>query len=94
MDQAAVAPDGDGVRDMPAGAQARHRRSIVPQEQHLQARARRALAQLSPQHRAVVLEVCLRGRTAVDAAAALDIPVSVLKARLTHALRAFRECLA
>jgi len=93
MDQAAVAPEGDGDRHVPAGAQARHRRSIVAPEQHLQARARRALAQLSPQHRAVVLEVCLRGRTAADAAAVLNIPVGVLKTRLFHALRAFRECL-
>jgi DNA-directed RNA polymerase specialized sigma24 family protein len=93
MDQAAAAPEGDGLDQLPAGARARHCRPIVPVEQHLQARARWALAQLSPLHRAVVLEVCLRGRTAVEAAAVLDIPVGVLKSRLYHALRAFRECL-
>lgn len=94
MDQAAVAPEGDDGGQVPAGAQARGCRSMVAGGQHLQTRAWRALAQLSPLHREVVLEVCIRGRTAVDAAAVLDIPVSAVKIRLFHAMRAFREHLS
>lgn len=50
----------------------------------------RALAGLSPEYRAVLVEVYLNGRTATEASRALGIPVGTVKSRTYHALRALR----
>lgn len=50
----------------------------------------RALAQLSPEYRAVLVEVYLNGRTATEASRALGIPLGTVKSRTYHALRALR----
>lgn len=50
----------------------------------------RALAGLSPEYRAVLVEVYLNGRTASEASRALGIPVGTVKSRTFHALRALR----
>jgi RNA polymerase sigma-70 factor, ECF subfamily len=55
---------------------------------------RQALAGLTPKYRAAVVEVFLHGRSAKEAAAALDIPVGTLKSRLHTALRVLRRALS
>ena len=49
-----------------------------------------ALRSLSAEHRAVLIETYYRGRTVVEAAAALGIPVGTVKSRAFYALRALR----
>ncbi len=49
-----------------------------------------ALGRLSPEHRAVLQEVYYRGRTTLEAARALDIPVGTVKSRTYHALNRLR----
>jgi RNA polymerase sigma-70 factor, ECF subfamily len=51
----------------------------------------RALRSLSPDHRAVLTEVYLHGRTAQEAAAVLGIPVGTVKSRIFYALRQLRD---
>jgi RNA polymerase sigma-70 factor (ECF subfamily) len=48
------------------------------------------LGSIWPEHRAVLVEVYLHDRTAVQAAAVLGIPVGTVKSRLYYALRALR----
>ena len=55
--------------------------------------AEEALRRLSPQHRAVLVEIRLRGRSMDDLAAELGIPVGTVKSRVHYALRAFRLAL-
>jgi RNA polymerase sigma-70 factor (ECF subfamily) len=43
-----------------------------------------------PEHRAVLVEVYMRDRTAAQAAAVLGVPVGTVKSRLYYALRALR----
>lgn len=50
----------------------------------------RTLARLSPEHRAVLVELYFRDRTAVEAARVLDIPVGTVKSRSYYALRLLR----
>ena len=50
----------------------------------------RTLRRLSPEHRAVLTEVYLNGRTAQEAAAILNIPVGTVKSRVFYALRLLR----
>jgi RNA polymerase sigma-70 factor, ECF subfamily len=50
----------------------------------------RVLATLSPEYRAVLVEVYLHGRTAREASRALGIPVGTVKSRTYHALHALR----
>lgn len=52
-----------------------------------------ALADLSPQHRAVIIETYYRGRSVAEAAAALGIPPGTVKSRTYYALRALRLAL-
>jgi RNA polymerase sigma-70 factor (ECF subfamily) len=52
-----------------------------------------ALGRLSPDHRAVLLEVYHRGRSVGDAAAALGVPPGTVKSRTYYALRALRLAL-
>jgi RNA polymerase sigma-70 factor (ECF subfamily) len=52
-----------------------------------------ALARLTPEHRAVVVECYYRGRTVSEAAAALGIPPGTVKSRAHYALRALRLAL-
>ncbi len=52
-----------------------------------------AIRTLSPEHRAVLLETYYRGRTMVEAAAALGIPVGTVKSRTYYALKALRLAL-
>lgn len=54
---------------------------------------RRALARLSPQHRAVLVEVYLRSRKPAEAAVVLGIPEGTVKSRTFYALRILREAL-
>jgi RNA polymerase sigma-70 factor (ECF subfamily) len=48
------------------------------------------LDQLSPDHRAVLVELYYRGRTVTEAAGTLGIPPGTVKSRSFHALRALR----
>ena len=49
-----------------------------------------ALADLSPQHRAVIVETYYRGRSVAEAAKALGIPPGTVKSRSYYALRALK----
>jgi RNA polymerase sigma-70 factor (ECF subfamily) len=50
----------------------------------------RALSQLSPEHRSVLVEVYMKDRTAAEAARVLGIPVGTVKSRIHYALRILR----
>jgi RNA polymerase sigma-70 factor (ECF subfamily) len=52
-----------------------------------------ALATLSPDHRAVVVETYYRGRSVAEAAAVLGVPQGTVKSRTFYALRALRLAL-
>ncbi|HET9076602.1 MAG TPA: sigma-70 family RNA polymerase sigma factor [Acidimicrobiales bacterium] len=52
-----------------------------------------ALSTLSPEHRAVLTETYLRGRSVDEAARALGIPSGTVKSRCYYALRALRLAL-
>ena len=52
-----------------------------------------ALATLSPDHRAVVVETYYRGRSVAEAAAVLGVPAGTVKSRTFYALRALRLAL-
>src|SRR5262245_16125483 len=51
---------------------------------------REALAQLSPEHRAVIVEVYFGGRSGMETAQLLGIPVGTVKSRTYNALRILR----
>jgi RNA polymerase sigma-70 factor, ECF subfamily len=70
-----VPTDGDDAID------AMHNRDVV----------RAALQRLSPAHRAVLIEIYFRSRSAAEAAAALGIPEGTVKSRTHHAVRALRD---
>jgi RNA polymerase sigma-70 factor (ECF subfamily) len=53
-----------------------------------------ALASLSPEHRAVIVETYYRGRTVAEAARVLAIPPGTVKSRCYYALRALKLALA
>lgn len=53
-----------------------------------------ALNQLSVEQRAVLAQLYYRGRTAAEAARALDIPEGTVKSRAHNALRTLRELIA
>jgi RNA polymerase sigma-70 factor (ECF subfamily) len=53
-----------------------------------------ALRALSQDHRAVIVETYLRGRTVAEAAAALGIPPGTVKSRCYYGLRALKLALA
>ena len=53
----------------------------------------RALASLTPEHRAVLGEVYYRGRSIAEAAATLGIPEGTVKSRTYYALRALKLAL-
>jgi RNA polymerase sigma-70 factor (ECF subfamily) len=52
-----------------------------------------ALARLSPEHRAVIVECYYRGRSVAEAADRLEIPPGTVKSRTHYALRALRLAL-
>jgi RNA polymerase sigma-70 factor (ECF subfamily) len=52
-----------------------------------------ALAELSPPHRAVILETYYRGRSVAETAKVLGIPPGTVKSRTYYALRALRLAL-
>jgi RNA polymerase sigma-70 factor, ECF subfamily len=52
-----------------------------------------ALATLSPDHRAVLVETYYRGRSVAEAAAVLAVPPGTVKSRTFYALRALRLAL-
>jgi len=52
-----------------------------------------AVATLSPEHRAVLVETYYRGRSVADAAAVLGVPPGTVKSRTYYALRALRLAL-
>jgi RNA polymerase sigma-70 factor (ECF subfamily) len=52
-----------------------------------------ALASLSPDHRAVLLETYYRGRSVAEAAEVLGIPAGTVKSRTYYALRALKLAL-
>ena len=52
-----------------------------------------ALADLSEQHRAVIVECYYRGRSVDEAAAALGVPAGTVKSRCHYALRALKNAL-
>jgi RNA polymerase sigma-70 factor (ECF subfamily) len=49
-----------------------------------------ALDTLTPEHKAVLVEIYYRGRTVVEAAEVLRVPVGTVKSRTYYALRALR----
>lgn len=55
--------------------------------------AEEALRRLSPEHRAVLVEIRLRGRTVAEVAAETGVPAGTVKSRMHYALRAFRLAL-
>ncbi|KJS59242.1 sigma-70 family RNA polymerase sigma factor [Streptomyces rubellomurinus] len=52
-----------------------------------------ALGDLSPAHRAIIVETYLKGRTAKEAAAELGIPAGTVRSRVFYALRSLRLAL-
>ena len=52
-----------------------------------------ALATLSPDHRAVIVETYFRGRSVAEAAAVLGVPAGTVKSRTFYALRALKLAL-
>jgi RNA polymerase sigma-70 factor, ECF subfamily len=52
-----------------------------------------AITQLSPDHRAVLLECYYRGRSVAEAALRLGVPVGTVKSRTHYALRALKLAL-
>jgi RNA polymerase sigma-70 factor, ECF subfamily len=52
-----------------------------------------ALATLSPDHRAVIVETYYRGRSVAEASSVLGIPAGTVKSRTFYALRALRLAL-
>ncbi|MZD05538.1 sigma-70 family RNA polymerase sigma factor [Streptomyces sp. SID5785] len=54
---------------------------------------REAVATLSPEHRAVLLEVYFKGASVAEAARTLGIPAGTVKSRAYYALRALRRVL-
>ena len=52
-----------------------------------------AVTQLSPEHRAVLLECYYRGRSVADASRVLGVPEGTVKSRTHYALRALRLAL-
>lgn len=52
-----------------------------------------ALARLTPEHRAVLLECYYRGRSVAEAARILEVPEGTVKSRTHYALRALRLAL-
>lgn len=52
-----------------------------------------ALATLSPDHRAVIVETYYRGRSVAEAAAVLSVPAGTVKSRTFYALRALKLAL-
>ena len=53
-----------------------------------------ALAALSPQHRAVLVEMFFRDRGVADTAAALNVPTGTVKSRTYYALQALKLALS
>jgi RNA polymerase sigma-70 factor, ECF subfamily len=51
---------------------------------------RRALGEVSPEHRDVIVEIYLHGRTAKETAASFGIPEGTVKSRLHYGLSAMR----
>jgi len=49
-----------------------------------------ALGQLSPEHRQVIVETHLRGRSYDELAAACGVPAGTLRSRMFYALKALR----
>jgi RNA polymerase sigma-70 factor (ECF subfamily) len=54
---------------------------------------RDALARLTPDRRAILVEVYLRGRSVTEVAESLGIPLGTAKSRIHYALRALRQVL-
>ncbi|MFF1339524.1 sigma-70 family RNA polymerase sigma factor [Streptomyces sp. NPDC058290] len=54
---------------------------------------RDALRLLSPEHRAVLVQIYFRGASVCEAAEALGVPVGTVKSRTYYALRALREAM-
>jgi len=52
-----------------------------------------AMARISPEHRAVLIETFFRGHSVAEAAVELGIPEGTVKSRSFHALRALRRVL-
>ena len=53
-----------------------------------------AMAALSPEHRAVIIETYYRGRSVAEAASVLGVPPGTIKSRTFYALRALKLALA
>jgi RNA polymerase sigma-70 factor (ECF subfamily) len=53
-----------------------------------------AMAALSPEHRAVLVETYYRGRSVAEAATVLGVPAGTVKSRTFYALRALKLALA
>ncbi|MEU7601260.1 sigma-70 family RNA polymerase sigma factor [Streptomyces sp. NPDC041003] len=54
---------------------------------------RRALRLLSPEHRAVLIQIYYRGASVCEAAEALGVPAGTVKSRTHYALRALRAAM-
>ncbi|MGW2564538.1 sigma-70 family RNA polymerase sigma factor [Streptomyces sp. NPDC001514] len=54
---------------------------------------RAAVRSLSPEHRAVLVQIYFQGRSVAEAAEALGIPAGTVKSRSYHALRRLAHCL-
>jgi RNA polymerase sigma-70 factor (ECF subfamily) len=57
------------------------------------ATVRRALLELSPEHRAVLVELYYRGASAAEAAAWIGIPEGTVKSRAHYGLHALRRAI-
>lgn len=70
--------------------------SVQDETEHLLLRAiiQQALAQLSPAHRQVIVEIYLRGRSLEEASAVIGVPIGTVKSRLHYALCALRAALS
>jgi DNA-binding NarL/FixJ family response regulator len=53
----------------------------------------RPLSRLSAEHRRVIVELYLRGRTVAETAELLDVSAGMVKSRTFHAMRALRTAI-
>jgi RNA polymerase sigma-70 factor (ECF subfamily) len=78
----------------PEADPARYGPDLVAQQEELHARMRRALADLSLEHRAVIELTYYQGYSCAEVARIVDCPVDTVKTRMFHARRRLKQLLA
>ncbi|MEV7444969.1 sigma-70 family RNA polymerase sigma factor [Streptomyces sp. NPDC091204] len=77
----------EALTHVPAAADDRTEQAVAALD------VRRALRLLSPEHRAVLVQIYYRGASVCEAAEALGVPAGTVKSRTHYALRALRAAM-